>query len=246
MGKSVEWCNTVDITAGLLLNSAACSKIIKLKPSYSSMTHFNVGWTVALFKPWPWATLWSGPGCTYACWNSHLHTPKRKKWAIGWKLTLECGHQHVSIFDEVFNEPVGPLQLDLMALESLPELRTVQERITKLERRKPHGDRNLRSRWLEWIQVRFQSFWDWGDNSYPLRNFEILLESWWEGSPALFFFMPFSLSPPQLPDTWTPQSDRKTFARLKNRPPLSPFRSELFKYRVITTCYCPFGWQNRP
>lgn len=78
MGKSVEWCNTVYITAGLLLNSAAYSKIIKLKPSYSSMTHFNVGWTVALFKSWPWATLWSGPGCTYACWNSHLHTPKRR------------------------------------------------------------------------------------------------------------------------------------------------------------------------
>lgn len=113
--------------------------------------------------------------------------PEKKKWAIGWKLTLECGHQHVSIFDEVFNEPVGPLQLDLMALESLPELRTVQERITKLERRKPHGDRNLHSRLLEWIQVRYQSFWDWGGNSYPLRNFEILLESWWEGSPALFF-----------------------------------------------------------
>lgn len=62
------------------------------------------------------------------------------------KLTLERGHKHVSIFDEVFNEPVGPLQLDLMALEPLSELRTVQERIAKLKRRKPHGDRNLHGR----------------------------------------------------------------------------------------------------
>lgn len=56
------------------------------------------------------------------------------------KLTLECRHEHVSIFDEVLNEPVGSLQLDLMALQSLSELRTVQERVAKLERRKPHGD----------------------------------------------------------------------------------------------------------
>lgn len=45
--------------------------------------------------------------------------PKRRSERSGEKkkqLTLECGHQHVSIFDEVFNEPVGPLQLDLMAL----------------------------------------------------------------------------------------------------------------------------------
>lgn len=130
------------------------------------------------------------------CWNTHPppHPTPPKEESDRGKLTLECGHKHVSIFDEVFNEPVGPLQLDLMALQPLSELRTVQERITKLERREPHGDRNVHSRLLEWIQVRRQSFWDLGGNSYALRNLEMLLERRWEGSPALFFSMPFSLS----------------------------------------------------
>lgn len=53
-------------------------------------------------------------------------------------LTSECRYEHVSIFDEVFYKPVGALQLYLMALQSLSELRTVQERITKFQRRQTH------------------------------------------------------------------------------------------------------------
>lgn len=53
-------------------------------------------------------------------------------------LTCERRHQHVAVFDEVFNEPVGSLQLDLMALQPLSEVRTVQEGITELQRRQPH------------------------------------------------------------------------------------------------------------
>lgn len=55
-------------------------------------------------------------------------------------LTSERRHEHVSIFDEVFYKPVGALQLDLMALQPLSELRTVQERVTKLQRRQTHID----------------------------------------------------------------------------------------------------------
>lgn len=53
-------------------------------------------------------------------------------------LTSEGRYEHVSIFDEVFYKPVGALQLYLMALQSLSELRTVQERIAKLQRRQTH------------------------------------------------------------------------------------------------------------
>lgn len=50
-------------------------------------------------------------------------------------LTSERRYQHVSIFDEVFYKPVGSLQLYLMALQPLSELRAVQEGITELQRR---------------------------------------------------------------------------------------------------------------
>lgn len=53
-------------------------------------------------------------------------------------LTSERRHEHVPIFDEVFYKPVGALQLYLMALQPLSELRTVQERVTELQRRQTH------------------------------------------------------------------------------------------------------------
>lgn len=53
-------------------------------------------------------------------------------------LTCKSRDEHVSIFDEVFYKPVSALQLYLMALQPLSELRTVQERITKLQRRQTH------------------------------------------------------------------------------------------------------------
>lgn len=53
-------------------------------------------------------------------------------------LTGQRRHQHVAVLDEVLNEPVGSLQLDLMALQPLSEVGTVQEGITELQRRQPH------------------------------------------------------------------------------------------------------------
>lgn len=60
-------------------------------------------------------------------------------------LTSEGRYKQVSIFDEVFYKPVGALQLYLMALQPLSELRTVQERITKLQRRQTHRQINTHS-----------------------------------------------------------------------------------------------------
>lgn len=65
----------------------------------------------------------------------HSLLPWRKTINYDDVLTSEGRNEHVSIFDEVFNKPVGALQLYLMALQSLPELRTVQKRITELQRR---------------------------------------------------------------------------------------------------------------
>lgn len=56
-------------------------------------------------------------------------------------LTSEGGDQHVPILDELFDEFVCPLQLDFVACDALSEIRTVQERVSELQRREPHGPR---------------------------------------------------------------------------------------------------------
>lgn len=58
-------------------------------------------------------------------------------------LTPEGGDQHVSILDELFDEFVGPLQLDFVARDALSKVRTVQERVGELQGREPHGPRGL-------------------------------------------------------------------------------------------------------
>lgn len=54
------------------------------------------------------------------------------------RLTSEGRYEHVPIFDEVFDKPVCALQLDFMALQSLSELGTVQQRVAELQRRETH------------------------------------------------------------------------------------------------------------
>lgn len=53
-------------------------------------------------------------------------------------LTLERSDEHVAILDELFDELVGPLQLYFMALETLSEVRAVQERVAELQRGESH------------------------------------------------------------------------------------------------------------
>lgn len=53
-------------------------------------------------------------------------------------LTPESRYEHIPIFDQVFDESVGSVQLYLMTLQPLSELRTVQERIAELQRRQTH------------------------------------------------------------------------------------------------------------
>ena len=53
-------------------------------------------------------------------------------------LTLERSDEHVSILDEIFDEFVCPLQLDFMTFDPLPEVRTVQERVTELQSGESH------------------------------------------------------------------------------------------------------------
>lgn len=53
-------------------------------------------------------------------------------------LTSESRDEHASIFDEIFDKPVGSLQLDLVALEPLSELGAVHERVAELQRRETH------------------------------------------------------------------------------------------------------------
>lgn len=53
-------------------------------------------------------------------------------------LTFDSSDHTVAIFDQLFEELAGPLQLHFIALESLSELRTVQIAVAELQRRMPH------------------------------------------------------------------------------------------------------------
>lgn len=65
-----------------------------------------------------------------------MHSPPEN--VVYRALTSQGRHEHVPIFDEVFDKSVGALQLDLMALQSVPELRAVQEGVAELQRRQTH------------------------------------------------------------------------------------------------------------
>lgn len=54
------------------------------------------------------------------------------------QLTLERSDQHISILDELLDEFICPLQLELVALEALSEVRAVHERVAELQRWKSH------------------------------------------------------------------------------------------------------------
>lgn len=53
-------------------------------------------------------------------------------------LTLERNDEHVAILDEILDEFVRPLQLDFVTFDPLPEVRTVQERVTELQSGESH------------------------------------------------------------------------------------------------------------
>lgn len=53
-------------------------------------------------------------------------------------LTLDCSDYTVAIFYQLFEKFAGSLQLQFITLESLPEVRTVQIALAKLQRRMPH------------------------------------------------------------------------------------------------------------
>ena len=54
-------------------------------------------------------------------------------------LTLDGVDDAVPILYDLLEEPAGPLQLQLVALEGLPELRAVQVALTELQGRVSHG-----------------------------------------------------------------------------------------------------------
>lgn len=68
-------------------------------------------------------------------------------------LTLQSRDQHVSILDELLDELIRSFQLDFMTLESVPEVRTVQERVAELQRWKPHVSVKVSS----WTSLHFSS-----------------------------------------------------------------------------------------
>lgn len=80
----------------------------------------------------------AAPGQGQWLTGSNLPVQKTKDKQAVKLLTGQRRHQHVAVLDEVLNEPVGSLQLDLMALQPLSEVGTVQEGITELQRRQPH------------------------------------------------------------------------------------------------------------
>lgn len=53
-------------------------------------------------------------------------------------LTLDCIDYTVAIFYQLFQRFAGPLQLQLIALQSLSEVRAVQIAVTELQGRMPH------------------------------------------------------------------------------------------------------------
>lgn len=50
-----------------------------------------------------------------------------------------CADKRVAVFNHVFDEFIGPLQLLLITLEPLAEIRAVQVAIAELQRGMPHG-----------------------------------------------------------------------------------------------------------
>lgn len=50
-------------------------------------------------------------------------------------LTFQSLDQRLSVFDQLLDELVGLVQLQLVGLESLPELRAVQVAVTELQSR---------------------------------------------------------------------------------------------------------------
>lgn len=53
-------------------------------------------------------------------------------------LTLDCSDHTIPVFDHFFEEFVCLLQLQLVALESLSEIRTVHIAVAELQRRMNH------------------------------------------------------------------------------------------------------------
>lgn len=64
-------------------------------------------------------------------------------------LTLDCSDYAVSIFYQLFQEFAGPVQLQLITLESLSEVRTVQIALAELQRM-PHVPHS----WLSHTKTR--------------------------------------------------------------------------------------------
>lgn len=54
-------------------------------------------------------------------------------------LTSHCANKSVAIFDHVFDEFIGPLQLLLITLEPLSEIRAIQVAVAELQRWMSHG-----------------------------------------------------------------------------------------------------------
>lgn len=54
-------------------------------------------------------------------------------------LTPQRPDEQRAILNELFDELVGSLQLNLMTLQALPEIRAVQVGVAELQRRQPHG-----------------------------------------------------------------------------------------------------------
>lgn len=68
----------------------------------------------------------------------------KERWDLN-TLTLDCIDYTVTIFDQLFQGFACPLQLQLITLQSLSEVRTVQIAVTELQGRMPH----LLSDWVQ-------------------------------------------------------------------------------------------------
>lgn len=157
-----------------------------------------------------------------------LPGPKNKQ-IIGRALTPERRHEHAAVFDEVFDKAVGALQLDLMALQPLAELRTVQERVAELQRRQTHRARrglepnsDRRSAPLGGIQEREREKKTFSASSGKLV---------WKRLPAPFFHAFLAFSPPQLPDTLAQPSLTESSVRLGSSRLFTPNRPKTTRSR---------------
>lgn len=81
-------------------------------------------------------------------------------------LTPQGPDEETAVLDQLLDELVGPLQFDLMTLQTLPEIWAVQVRVAELQRGQPHGSGGRAADGEPWRETEQPS----AEEGFPARR----------------------------------------------------------------------------